>query len=315
MYRNLPGKIGGAPESGGRMSLRMIAAVLLAALSIASVSAQTNSSARNRAETIFDATRAAVSHLDDPPFVAFTLQDDGHSDNGVQEERLRLLVRASDGAAVVIPLKRQDGVDIAHPSPLVIHGASYGSLTYISRVGDFTLYGFGLRYGTPTRPGIFDAPGTPEPEGTPIKSIAVVRAYDPGYRIVDLGDTTIGDRSLYHLGLTPVRDPGHHVLRELWIDRATSLPVRYLAEIPVHYPDSGQVVEHAATIDTALLDGHLTNTKVNGRFRIVVGPAETDGVVKWSVSQVSFPASEPDWVFDLKQWPKHIGEAIPNLAP
>ena len=259
--------------------------------------------------------RAAISHLAVPPYVACTLQDNGRTDNSVQQERLRVLVRASDGAAVVVALKTPSGVDVAHPSPLLVHTASYGSLSYISRLGDFTLYDFGLRYEAPTRPGLFDAPETPRPRATPLRNIAVVRAYNPGYRITDLGDTTIGDRPVHNLGLTPIRDPGHHVLREMWIDSATSLPLRYLAELPVQYPDSGQVVEHDVAIDTALIDGHLTNSRVDGRFRIIVGPGETDGTVQWNVSQVSFPANEPDWVFDIKQWPQHQGEAIPNLAP
>jgi len=299
------------------MFLRTVAVVLFGAgLTVGALSAQTTpDTTLTRAQIIFNAARAAITHLEDPPYVAFTLQDEGHTDNSVQEERLRVLVRASDGAAIVIPLKTPSGVDVAHPSPLVIHGPNYGSLSYITRLGDFTLYDFGLRYGAPRRPGLFDAPGTPEPEATPDKSIAVVRAYNPGYRVVDLGDTTLDGLAVYHLQLIPIHDPGHHVLREIWIDRATSLPMRYLAEIPVRYPDSGQVVEHQAIIYATVLDGHLTNVRVDGRFRILVGPVEKDGTMKWDVSEVSFPASEPDWVFDLNQWPKHQGEAIPNLAP
>jgi hypothetical protein len=301
------------------MLARLLAATFLGGLALTgALSAQTNpAGGRDRAHVIFDATRAAVSRLASPPYVAFTLQDAGYSDNSKSAEQLRVLVRASDGAAVVIALADPNGVEIAHPSPRVILGPSYGSLSYISRLGDFTLYDFSLRYDTPKRPGLFDAPGTPEPEATPeVKTLAVVRAYNPGYIIADLGDTTLDGLDVFHLGFTPIRDPGHHVLREMWIDKASSLPLRYLTEIPVNYPsDAGQVVQHEATVDTALLDGHLTNTEVNGRFRIRVGEVDTDGVVKWSVSEVSFPVDVPDWAFDLAQWKNHIGEAIPGLAP
>lgn len=300
-----------------RVFLRAIAAALIGAtFAAATGSAQTTSDAdRDRGYVIFDATRAAVSHLADPPYVAFTLQDDGHTDYSVQQERLRILVRASDGAAVVVALRNPNGVDVARPSPVVVHGANYQPMSYILRLGDFTLYDFGLRYGVRNRPGFFDAPGTPEPEATPVRAIASVRAFNTTYRIVDLGDTTIDNHPVYHLGLTPLRDLGHHMLREMWIDRTSYLPLRYLAELPVHYADSGQVVEQDATIDTAVLDGHLTNARVDGRFRILVGVAEKSGTLKWTVSDVSFPASVPDWVFDLAQWPQHLGETIPNLAP
>ena len=271
---------------------------------------------RDRASTLYNASRTAVNKLPEAPFVAFTLQDEGHLQGSVQEERLRVLMRESDGVAVVVPLRTPDGIDIAHPTPFVITGPSYGSFSYISRLGDFTLYDFGLRYTKPNRPGMFDAPGTPAPEATPLKTMATVRAYNPGYRPSDLGDTTLGDRPVHHLKLTPIRDPGHHVLREIWIDSATSLPARYLAEIPVTYPtDAGEVVEHDATIDTALLDGYLINLRVEGRYRILVGMVQEEGVVKWEVSQISFPSSEPDWVFDFKQWPQHLGERFPGLAP
>jgi len=240
------------------------------------------------------------------------LQDEGRTENTVQNERLRVLVRSSDGAAIVVPLKTPEGADVVGSSPLVFHGPNYGSLSYISRLGDFTLYDFGLRYTPPARPGLFDAPGMPDPEATPI---ATVRAYNPGYSVVDLGDTTLDGLAVYHLGLTPVHDPDHHVLREIWIDRATSLPVRYLAELLVNYPFFGQVVEHEVTIYTALREGHLINTRVDGAFHIHATQVDKRGIVKWEVSEVSFPAKEPDWAFDMTQWPEHQGEAIPNLAP
>jgi hypothetical protein len=288
---------------------------MLGAITVGAVSTQPSSdSDRDRAHRIFDATREAVTQHVSPPYVVFTLQDAGHSESSKQSERLRVLVRASDGAAVVLPLKNQNGVDVANPSPLVVTGPSYGSLSYIVRLGDFALYDFGLRYGKPVRPGLFDAPGSPEPEATQLQTLAVVRAYNPGYSIVDLGDTTLDGHPVYHLGLSPMRDAGHRVLREMWIDKGTYLPLRYLAAIPVSYA-IGKLLENDATVDTTLIDGHLTNTAVNGRYRIKLENKETNGIVNWSITDVSFPASEPDWVFDTQQWWQHNGEAIPNFEP
>ena len=121
------------------------------------------------------------------------------------KEARRSAVRSSDGAAVVISLKNPNGLAVANPVPLVMHGPIDASLTYISRIGDFATYDFGLRYGARGRPGLFDAPGTPEPIATPSKSIITVRAFNPPYQIVDVGDTALDEVSpAHHLRLTPV---------------------------------------------------------------------------------------------------------------
>jgi hypothetical protein len=296
--------------------LRATVAAFIGAISAAAaVSAQTIPSVdRDRAYAIFNATRVAVSNLADPPYVAFTFQDDGHTGYFVQQERLRVLVRASDGTAVVLALRNPRGYSVSRPSPVVIQGVDYEPLSYILRLGDFALYDFGLRYGAQYRPSPLEVAGTARAEATP-RAIASVQAFNTTYRIVDLGDTTIDGHAVYHLGLTPLREPVQHMLREMWIDRTTYLPVRYLVAFPVHAPDAAEAVEQDATVDTAVLDGHLTNARVDGHFHILAGSAETEGAVKWSVSEVSFPESEPDWVFDLAQWPRHDGEPIPNLAP
>lgn len=46
------------------------------------------------------------------------------------------------------------------------------------------------------------------------------------YEVTDLGRVDESGTSLRHLGLRPLRDPRRNRLRELWLDPATSLPVR-----------------------------------------------------------------------------------------
>ncbi|HTW83283.1 MAG TPA: hypothetical protein VMD91_04325 [Candidatus Sulfotelmatobacter sp.] len=46
------------------------------------------------------------------------------------------------------------------------------------------------------------------------------------YTVVNLGNVTEGNVHLYHLGLTPLRDPNRYRLRELWIDMKTFDVVR-----------------------------------------------------------------------------------------
>jgi hypothetical protein len=70
------------------------------------------------------------------------------------------------------------------------------------------------------------------------------------------------------------------------------LPVRYVVMRTVEAPS--QEYTYFLTVDSAEIDGRLANVDADG--------------------EISFPNSEPDWVFDPAQWPHHNGEQIPNLA-
>jgi len=121
---------------------------------------------------------------------------------------------------------------------------------------------------------------------------------------VDLGDTQIAGRDVYHLGLTPINDPDRHPLREMWIDKATLLPRRYVAEKIV---EANAYYTYLLTVDAVQIGPYLVNVKASGIDRY--------GHIGFTVSQISFPPTEPEWVFQQAEWAAHRGEQIPGFAP
>jgi hypothetical protein len=291
------------------------AAIFLTLLAAQCDVAVANDTERLTPDQIYWRAQAAVNRLPQPAYIAFTFENQGFAYDGhsmsppralpASGELLRVLVRTSDGRAAICAFKDQRGRDIPHPSVgIVSDEIGWIVVTNIVRLGDFPFADFGLRYGAESRPGFFEA-YAPSPQASPLRVIARVRALTPPpYRIVDLGDETIDDRSVYHLGLDPIRNPEHNVLRQIWIDKATLLPVRYVAIRTVL--DVPQPFSYAVTVDSAEIDDHLVNVDANG--------ISVDGLGKWRIFQISFPDSEPNWVFDPAQWPRHNGEQIPNLA-
>ncbi len=261
---------------------------------------------------IFWRAQAAINRLAQPAYIAFTFENQGDNFTNDRQsviptrELLRVLVRVSDGFAVITALKDQLGEDISHPRAFVVTTTNdYFSVSNVLRLGDFPLADFGLRYGTPSRAGFFE-PSTPLPSTSPLRTIATVFAFEPPpYQITDLGDTIVGGRPSYHLALVPIRDPTRNVLREMWIDKTTFLPTRCVAVRTVI--DPFEYFTYLVTVDNVEIDGRMVNVSAVGHSK--------NGLGKWEISDVSFPASEPDWVFDRAQWTHHFGEQIPNLPP
>ena len=226
-----------------------------------------------------------------------------------QRELLRVLVRTDDGVAVMTVIRDFRGNTLSKPRATVVaKKLDFMDVSNVLRLGDFPLADFGLRYVRPARPDFFDAS---DAEATPpnLKVIATVTASQGlPYQVTDRGIADIDGRSCYHLKLTPLRNPKHNVLREIWIDTTTNLPLQYVAERYVeNYP--GDYYSYLITVDARNVGGYLVNVAAKGAnlFR--------NGTSKWEISDVSFPDAEPGWVFDREQWKIHNGEPIPNLAP
>lgn len=259
---------------------------------------------------IFLRSQAAVNALPLPPYIAFTEQDDTIKGRGHERERVRIIVRTSDGRAFVRLLQNANGTP-ATAQPRVIPDGDYTPVTNIYRIGDFPLASFGLRH--EARPGIFEAKGTPQPpppDGSRV--IAEVRTVNVPYRIVDLGDTQLNGRPMYHLGLTPSYDWGHHVLREMWIDKQTFIPARYIAE---RFVDDGILpFRYMVEVNTATENGHLVNTDADGHFNINRALIiHLTGEGRWTISDVAFPTDPPDWLFDPTAYAQHATQAVPNF--
>lgn len=67
----------------------------------------------------------------------------------------------------------------------------------------------------------------PKPEDG-LKTIAAMTARYRDYTITFLGTATIDGHACYHLGLTPLRDPGKNRIRQAWIDEQTYAPWQLL---------------------------------------------------------------------------------------
>ncbi len=66
----------------------------------------------------------------------------------------------------------------------------------------------------------------PAPQGTGLKTIAIVVSPQRDYAVTNAGNETIDGVVTEHLVLKPLHDPNRYRLRDLWIDPATQLPRR-----------------------------------------------------------------------------------------
>jgi hypothetical protein len=261
---------------------------------------------------IYVKMRAAVNALPVPAYIAFTEQDSSTHKYALLQDRLRIVFRMSDAHAWMRTITTANG-NPGREEPLVVTNGVYPG-TPIERVGEFPLADFGLRPRRAGRAGIFEAPGTPEPmpSAGPLKAIGSVTGYNLSYRLADLGDAEIGGVPVYHIGLFPYRDPGHNVLREAWVDKSTFIPKRFVAERFVENPPFS--FRYLITVDTAMIGGHLVNVGAYGHFEVHRGLIYNyAGDGRWAISDVTFPADPPAWLFDPDHYKDHKGEPVPDL--
>ena len=264
---------------------------------------------------IYQSAAVAVNRLPIPNYVAFTIES--HSSQSAedafftQQDKERVLIRLRDDRGVVASLRGIDGDPHPQNGPRLVIGPDYEPTSEIWALGDFPTANPGI--GNQLLPGVnfFDA--GPADKNAPPVIATVVAVNAPPYQIVDLGDGAIGGQAVYHLGLTPIHNARRFRLREIWIDKRTLLPVRYVAQRVV---EDATPFSYLVTVDTAVIGGHLINVKLAGTY-VRNGPNDIaiNGVSSWRVSDVSFPAEVPDWVFEGRLWSEHMGEAIPGLAP
>jgi hypothetical protein len=94
------------------------------------------------------------------------------------------------------------------------------------------------------------------------------------YKIVNDGPETIAGHATVHLTLTPVKDGKRYRLRELWIDAATSLPVR----ADVAGVGSGLIDELKWQIDFTVVDGSVYIAKETALETLVTDGGDVTGL-------------------------------------
>lgn len=265
----------------------MFAAILLSA-----AIALTPPPALPSPERVLGLVRAQFrSHRPPPRFVTYTLIRTQKTDTGfpdyVGSYTYHYWVRSSDRAA----LKRKVFRDIAR-GPLEFERPAFNEAR---DPGPPTA---DLFEPAPAHPRGNDFVPTPEAEQTPLPVIGSVRAvgeYD--YRVSAL---TVED-DLLHLKLEPIRDPDRNRLRELWVTRS-NYELRKLVATDKLFVTGSETRTYGVifTVELGMLSGMPVVTDIHGEVQD--GYQDDGKAVDFKFRDITFPASLPDWYFDVKQY-------------
>ena len=269
----------------------MSAARALATIGVACACVAQSPAPPPSGEQILARAKAVFRSHARPPFVAYTLvRRDYHNMQPDFENSytLRIWCRTADRSA----LTRR-----------VWNGKAYGSLQNITVAFDEI-----VDPGPPTAD-IFEralygpkpAPGqTPQPDESPLPVIGAVSvSTDYDYRVTALRR----DGAAWHLLLAPKRDPERNRLDDLWVDATTFEIQRMRVRDHLYFGMSGQSLEDEFDARFALRDGLPLLASIHGQTKYA--QFETD----YTYSDVSFPASLPDWYFDPKTYGAHKTDA------
>ena len=235
------------------------------------------------------------SHRPPPPYVVYRMERFQKDTNGFTDfsgsYKKKVWYRSSDHAALL------RGVSFYQPG--ILNAALEFDRPAFNEERDPGPPTADLFEPAPVRPHPVEFVPTPEAQGTTppsIGSITVTGEYD--YNV----GTPEFEGELVHLHLTPVRDPDRNRLRELWADRKTFELKKLIAtdKLFVLTGRGRQIYGVLFTINISMLQGIPVVTDAHG----VVGDGYHDDgqVVDFRYYDISFPASLPDWYFDVRQY-------------
>lgn len=162
--------------------------------------------------------------------------------------------------------------------------------------------------GPPTADVFGLAGAVPAPPGTPnpaYPTIASVRASGgPAYDVTSM-DIQSGQ---WHLRVRPRHVPGTYILREVWADAAT-LEIRKAVVADKLFIEAGPTYDQLDTIAFTLVGGRETITHVHSRANFDTEPDGDGFDVDYEFSDVTFPATLPDWYFQPQSYGAHVSEA------
>jgi hypothetical protein len=243
------------------------------------------------ANALYDAASDRWRALPVPPFVTYATRGVATRKGRVQEWRDDVWYREADGRCTVVGVAL-DARD--RPDP-----PDFGSRC-VSPQFAFTF--------VPQRHGggsalPLEVP-TPEPSaGADLKTIGTISVRSRPYAVALAGDETVDGKTVAHLTLRPYGDPSKHILRDLWIDRATLGVVRLRGEawakahlvriaFDAYYDDSA--TEQTLRRITGYGKAQLLFVKVGADFA-------------FSLDDFAYPNAIPDWVFDRTAFLAHGG--------
>lgn len=247
------------------------------------------------AVAIYDRTRATVATRVVPPFIAYSQYAAFERHGKVQAEHDRIVIRTSDGKVndTPIPDSPRDRIDttpVVKDRPLVYPTTTFGLVK--RRAGE--------------GPSTYESSSTPAPapseSGPPVIGhvVSTARDYDPTF----VGTEELAGARVYHLKLVPRFDPQHHPIRDLYVDTTTFDPRRIAIEV---WAEAGPVRSRpTVTVDFAPVQGTWMIAHATMDFVLRLAFFNYGGSAEYRTSDISFPASEPDWMFDPKLLAAHL---------
>jgi hypothetical protein len=245
------------------------------------------------AAVILDRARAQVAARKIPPYIAYTQYAALARHGRTRAEQARIVLRTADGKVNSTPLPdspndRVDATPTVDDRPLVF---------------PTTTFGFARR-GPGEAPSQYESRSTPAagPSGPAVIGHVTATARD--YDATLVGSETLAGAGVYHLRLVPRFDPQHHPIREMWIDASTFDPRRIAIEL---WAQTGPVRSRpTVTVDFAPVDGTWLVSHAAMDFVLRFAFLNYGGSGDFRISDVSFPTSEPDWMFDRKGLAAHL---------
>jgi hypothetical protein len=253
---------------------------------------------------IYDRARATVAARTIPPFIAYSQYAAFMRHGRVRAERARVVLRMADGRANITPIPDSPGDRLdTHPTvadrPLVYPTTTFGLVK--RRTGE--------------APSAYESASTPEPapqpSGPPVigRVVSTTRDYDPAL----IGIENLAGASVYHLKLVPRFDPRHHPIRDLYVDTTTFDPRRITIEV---WASVGPVSSRpTVTVDFAPVEGTWLIAHAAMDFVLRLAFLSYAGSAEFRTSDISFPAAEPDWMFDAKLLADHARTAERAAKP
>jgi len=237
------------------------------------------------------------SHRPPPPFEIYTLERKQLTDQGfpdyVGSYKVKYWVRNLDRAALTRRIFRSiNRGELLFDRPAFNEDRDPGPPTA------------DLFEPAPAHPHPITFVPTPEPAASALAVIGTVTATGEFDYTIDSVDVE-GDE--LHLKVLPTRDPDRNRLRELWVAKDTLELHKLIATDKLFLLPSKDVYGVLFTVTLKTIDGYPCVTSIHG----VVGDGYSgDGqVVDYVFSDISFPATLPDWYFDPKTYPAHDADA------
>jgi hypothetical protein len=258
-------------------------------------------SAQPEAIAIYDRARATVAARSLPAFIAYTEYAALLRHGKVQAKHTRVMIRTADGKVNATPipdspLDRIDTTPKVEARPLVYPTTTFGLVK--RRAGE--------------APSTYESASTPqpspEPSGPPVigRVVSTDRDYDPTL----VGIEQLDGSRVYHLKLAPRYDPQHHPIRDLWVDTATYDPRRIAVEV---WAEAGPVRSRpTVVVDYAPIDGTWLIAHASTDFVLRFGFLSYGGSGEFRITDVTFPDSEPDWMFDAPALKQHLAQPAPG---